>query len=172
VDLRGGVWWHDTVWDTASLVPVPPPSGLLLDDSLPEFDDLISHLSVTISSHLTIVEWDTAVPASSQVIYRVRSPSTPMTVTEPLSYSVYLPNVMRPIDPSVLSQHSPPDSTPVTHHRVELTGLPGSPYTIELMALSRRLGDEACVTSASEIIRAEWPAGGQAQSRPDPSREK
>ncbi|MGD9099457.1 MAG: hypothetical protein PVF45_03180, partial [Anaerolineae bacterium] len=38
VDIKRGVWWNDTLWDTASLIEVQPPSGTILTNTtiLPE----------------------------------------------------------------------------------------------------------------------------------------
>ena len=151
VNLDSGVWWNDTLWDTASLVQVPPPSGTLLDGSdLPEPDGLISNVSAKTLPHAIIVEWDTSMEASTQLLYRVWERSAPITPTTPLTIPVYLPVVTTPLDVSILTRYSPPDTTPVYHHRVLVTGLPAS-YDIDFVALSRRLQGNVCATSASGI---------------------
>jgi hypothetical protein len=151
IDLERKLYWNDTVWDTASLVEVPPPSGTILDGpSLPEPDGLISNVSVVALPRAAIVEWDTPVPASTQVVYRIVEPPQPITGTTLLIYSVYLPLVMS--SQFNLDLYSPLDSTPVLHHSATLVGLL-SEYDIELAALSRRLDGQTCVTSASGITR-------------------
>ncbi len=152
VDPERGVWWNDTLWDTASLVEVQPPSGTILDSGrLPEPDGLITNVSIEALPHQATVEWDTSVDASSQILYRVYVPISP---TEPLSYTVFMPAMYGDLNPRNLTQHSPVDQTPVRHHQVVLTDLPDD-YIIDFVALSRRLQGAACVTSASEITRAE-----------------
>ncbi len=153
VDFEGGVIWHDAIWDTASLVEVPSPTGTLLEgDHLPAVDGFIRNLNVNALPELVIVEWDTPVEASSQVLYRLAEPSTPITPTETLTYTVYVPFVLKSTASPENMQRSPVYATPVRHHQVVLTGLPDE-YTIEVAALSRRLEDAGCVTSASKIAR-------------------
>jgi hypothetical protein len=154
IDMDGGVWWNDTLWDTASLVEVPPPSGTILQGSLPEPDGLISNLSIRALPGLAIVEWDTSVDASTQVLYRALDPSDMISPTQLLTFTHYLPLVRGQIGHSVLTQQSAPDTTPVRHHQAVLGGLPAN-YIIDFVALSRRLEGQACVTSASRITRAE-----------------
>ena len=155
VNPDSGVWWNDTLWDTASLVQVQPPSGTLLDDNdPPEPDGLITNVSAKALPHTIIVEWDTSAEASTQLLYRAWEPSGPVTPTTLLTVSVYLPVVAAPLDASILTRHSPPDTTPVYHHRVLVTGLPAS-YNIDFVALSRRLQGNVCATSASGITHAE-----------------
>jgi hypothetical protein len=161
VDTLGGVWWNDTVWDTASLLEVPPPSGTILDgSSLPEPDGLITNLSIFALPRLAFVEWDTPVPASTQVLYRLVKPSSPVTETPPLTYTVFLPFLEN--GSSILNWRSSLDTRPVLHHVAALRNLP-SKYVIDFVALSRRLtcpggqcrGDGGtCVTSASSVNRA------------------
>ena len=148
VDWAGGVVWNDTVWDTAALIQVSPPSGTILDGTYtPVPDGLITNLNVEALDHAVIIEWDTSVPASTQVVYRFVTPTAPISATGTLLfYSVYLPFVGG--NPPLLDLYSPLDTTPLLHHRVELTNLPAG-YIIDLAALSRRLEEQACVTSAS-----------------------
>jgi hypothetical protein len=155
VDYEGGVIWNDAIWDTASLVEVPTPSGTLLDsDYLPVPDGFITSLNVQALPTVSIIEWDTPEAASSQVLYRVLDPTTPITATEPLTYPVYMPLVVRATDPLETMQRSPVYGAPVQHHTIVLTGLPDD-YVIELVGLSRRLEDAGCVTSASDVISTE-----------------
>lgn len=159
VDLLRGVLWNDTVWDTASLVHVPPESGLLLDDGLPEPDGLISDLSATLFPGVAVVEWETLSPASTQLMYRVLSRPDPISVTKPVSYTLYLPQVSVAADPAVFTEHSPIDAAPKSHHQVVVTGLPEA-YMIEFVALSRGLEGQTCLTSTSSVTRATSPDGG------------
>jgi hypothetical protein len=156
VNPDGGVWWNDTMWDTASLVEVPWQRDTLLDtDRPPELDGLITNLSVTALPHQVTIEWDTSVEASSQVLYRVLEPSAPISPTQPLSYTMYVPLMYSTLEVSKLAEHSPVDQTPVGHHKIVLTALPDD-YVIDLVALSRRLVPGAtCVTSTSSTVRAE-----------------
>ncbi len=151
VNWDGGVLWNDAIWDSASLVEVPPPSDTLVEGSdLPEPDGFIDNLQVQTFPGMAIVEWDTAVPASSQVFYRV------FATTEPISASnkAYLPLVVNgSATPPPLDQYSPVDMTSVYHHRVVLTGLPAK-YYLDVVALSRRLDGLACMTSASDRARS------------------
>jgi hypothetical protein len=154
IDLEGGVIWNDTIWDTASLIEVLPPSGSILGgDGLPEPDGLISNVSARALPEVAIVEWDTAVPASTQLLYRIVEPIAPITNTQPLTYSLYLPMVTHDAGGFVFDRRSRPDTTPVLHHRVVVFGLPDV-YTIDFVGLSRRLVGDGCVTSASGVTRA------------------
>jgi hypothetical protein len=154
IDIPGGVEWNDTIWDTASLVEVPPPPGTRLDGgNVPEPDGLISNVSARVMPEVAIVQWETSVPASTQLLYRIAEPADPISNTQLLTYSLYLPMVTHAAGPSVLDRYSRPDTAPVLHHQVVLVGLPEI-YTIDFVALSRRLTGEACVTSASSVTRA------------------
>jgi hypothetical protein len=145
VDVEGGVVWNDAIWDTASLVEVPPPSGTLLeDDQVPAPDGFITSLTAVASSEETVVAWDTPVAASTQLLYRTLEPSEPISGTTLLPYSLYVPMA----GTAIYWQHSPLDTTPVLHHRVALSGLPAG-TVLDFVALSRRLEGNACVTSAS-----------------------
>jgi hypothetical protein len=154
VDLKADVWWHDTVWDTVSLVETQPPGGTILPNAtIPKADGFITNLSVIAYPYETVIEWDTQEPASTQVIYQLVelkpavAPPTGSTVL--LSPQAYLPFVTRMS--SCLHQYSPLDYAPTLHHKVVLQDLP-SEYTIDLLGLSRRLDGQACVTSASERV--------------------
>ena len=145
VDLKGGVGWNDAIWDTASLVEVPPPSGTLLeDDVLPAPDGFIASLTAVASSEETVVAWDTPVEASTQLLFRTLQPTEQISGTTLLPYSQYLPMA----GVTIHWQHSPLDTTPMLHHRVALSGLPAG-TVFDFVALSRRLEGNACVTSAS-----------------------
>jgi hypothetical protein len=150
VDIKRGVWWNDTLWDTASLIEVQPPSGTILTSTaiLPEPDGLITNLSILAYPHQAIIEWETTSPASTQVAYRITEPAPPVSGTTLLFYSVYLPFVVN--DYLALDQYSPLDSTPALYHQVILEDLPFE-YTIEFVALSARLDGQACVTSVSSL---------------------
>ena len=145
---------YDTFWDGGSLVEVAPPSGTILaGSSLPAPDNLIMGLSVSALALMAIVEWDTPVPASTQVMYRYVGPTHPPGATL-MPHSVFLPSVTS--DSLELNLHSELDTTPVLHHRVVLQDLaPG--YKIEVAALSRRLDGQICVTSASDVVRVTSP---------------
>jgi hypothetical protein len=153
VDLKGGVWWHDTVWDTVSLLEAPPPGGTILPGIIiPDADGFITNLSVIAYPYETVVEWDTPGPASTQVIYQLvdKKPAPPPPgSTILLSHQVYLPYAAHMSHS--LHKHSPLDQKPTLHHKVVLQDLP-SEYTIDLVALSRRLDGPACVTSVSERV--------------------
>jgi hypothetical protein len=152
VDLEGGVYWHDTLWDTASLLAVPPPSGGLWDGApLPEPDGVVTNLHATLLPRVAIVEWETTVDASTQLLYRVAELTDPVSVTIPLSHSLYLPMVVSSVTEAALRPGSSLDFTPVRFHKVTITALPAR-YSLDFVALSRWLGGEACITSASTRI--------------------
>jgi hypothetical protein len=168
IDPDNGVVWNDTIWDTASLLEVPPPSGIILDSAIvPEPDGLITNLTTDVVSQQATIEWDTTVDASTQLLYRVLEPSDPISVTHPLSYSLHFPVLSRSKNPYAM-QHSPFDSAPVSHHKVVLTDLPDD-YVLEFVALSRRLNSNACVTSASDFMFAEPGDGALANTAPEHS---
>jgi hypothetical protein len=160
VDIEGGVLWHDTLWDTASLVQVPPPSGTLLDGAeFPAPDRFISNVRTTLLPRAAIVEWETAGNASAQVLYRALNRTIPFSITEPLSHSVYFPMMTISVDPSTLLSHSSPDYESTRQHRVVLSGLPMG-YALDYVVLSRRLDNKVCVTSASKPTRVILEDGG------------
>jgi hypothetical protein len=162
VNPEGGVWWNDTLWDTASLVEVPWQRATLLDgDYLPTPDGAITNLSANALPHQATIEWDTATDASTQVLYQVSEPSAPISPTIPFSHTLYMPRVFSIIDPNTL-QYSPVDTTPVLHHQVVLTNLPEN-YTIEYVALSRSFQGAACITSASAFTHAKSDSGVSTQ---------
>lgn len=140
------------MWDSISLIEVQPPEGTILNiTNIPEADGFITNLSVMAYPYESIIEWDTLEPASSQVIYKLveKAPAPPSGSTL-LFHRVYLPFATK--TSHSLHEYSPLDSTPTLHHKIVLQDLP-SEYTIELVALSRRLQDQACVTSVSERVR-------------------
>jgi hypothetical protein len=155
VDLKAGVWWHDTVWDSISLIEVQPPGGTILDtDDVPEADGFITNLSVMAYPYESVVEWDTLEPASTQVIYQVLEKKPAPAPTPPGSTALLSPRAFVPFVTQTsndLSKYSPLDSAPTLHHKVVLQDLP-SEYTIELVALSRRLEGQICETSVSERV--------------------
>lgn len=152
VNTRRGVWWNDTVWDTATLVEVPPPGGKIIrGTTLPEPDGWIANVNAVALPQQVVIEWDTLMPASSQVVYRVIEPTASISATATLSYSFCLPFVSSGVP--ALKQYSPLDTTPTLHHQVVLTGLP-SQYLIDFAVLSRWFNGQACVTSASSAARA------------------
>jgi hypothetical protein len=160
VDIEGGVLWNDTIWDTASLVQVPPPSGtLVVGEDWPEPDDFIRDLKGIALPGVAVVDWETLRGASTQLLYEVVALQEPISMTALISHSLYLPMVTTMIGPSALAAFSPPDWTVVQHHRVTLTGLP-SKYGLRFVALSRRLEGLECVTSASDQTRIVTPDGG------------
>ena len=63
VNLDDGVWWNDTLWDTASLVEIPWPSATLLDgDVFPAPDGQIVNVTTNLIPHQATIEWDTPWP--------------------------------------------------------------------------------------------------------------
>jgi hypothetical protein len=144
------IWWNDTIWDTASLVEVAPPSGTIMSGTqLPAPDGFISNVTVLALPHVAVIEWETAAPASSQVVYRIKELQAAVSVTLPYTYRVYLPLQMN--GASDWPHYSELDSTPVSHHRVVLTDVPYA-YRIEFAALSRRPDGDVCRTSASSPL--------------------
>jgi hypothetical protein len=153
VNPDGGVWWNDTLWDTASLVEIPWPKETLLDDeAIPAPDGQISNLTANIASNQATIEWDTSVESSTQLLYRAVTLSEPVTGTL-LTHALYLPRIDTGIR-LVGFQHTLVDTQPVFHHRVVVTGLPAE-YVFEFVALSRWLGAGGCFTSASKVARAQ-----------------
>jgi len=153
VNLDGGVWWNDTLWDTASLVEISWPKATLLDgDVLPAPDGQIANLTANLVPNQATIEWDTSARSSTQLLYRAVAFSEPVTGTL-LTHALYLPRIDVGARLSGF-QHTMVDTQPVNHHRVVVTGLPDE-YAIEFVALSRWLDGAGCITSASSIARAE-----------------
>jgi hypothetical protein len=154
VNVEGGVIWNDTIWDTASLVQVPRPAGTLLDGAdIPEPDRFIGTVTATVVPGQAVVAWETAGEAYTQLLYRVGNKTRPISATTLLVHSRYLPVIGYDLIPESM-RATPPDYTPVRQHTVVLSGLPQD-YSLTFVALSRRLGEGACITSASPLMRVE-----------------
>jgi hypothetical protein len=158
IDIEGGVGWNDTIWDTASLVQVARPSGTLLDGAdFPEPDRFITTITATVVPGQAVVEWETAGEAFSQLLYRVGNKTHPISATTLLIHSVYFPFMAYDLIPESM-RATPPDYTPARRHRVVIPWLPQD-YSLTFVALSRRLGEGACITSASPLTRVESSGG-------------
>jgi hypothetical protein len=163
VDIERGVYWNDTIWDTASLVQMPLPSGTLLESNeLPPPDGVITDVHVIADPGMAVVEWATSLDASTQLLYQVRSQIESIPLTTVLVYSVHLPLMVLDLDPTLMRK-SPPDLDPVREHRVVLTDLPES-YSLGFVALSRGRDGAACITSASRFHWVDAAPGDGSQS--------
>jgi len=146
--------YYDSYWDAASLIQVPFP-----DDRIPMPDSwvnssFISNVTTEVNTNtLTLmIEWDTGMPASTQVWYDVTKPSAPVTPTIFISETIippssvaFLPLVAYNKHPSSYSSKTPLDTTPVTHHYAEISNLQDED-TINFVLLSRHSDNGKCST--------------------------
>jgi hypothetical protein len=118
-------------WDEASLVQVPPPSGILNTTAiLPAADGKITNVTTSTTAIRANLAWQTTKPAVTQVLYHyVSDPAQPIT------HSL-----------AAFELHTPVDSTASTSHSARLANLrPQSAYDYAI--LSRKLEGNNCQTS-------------------------
>jgi len=137
---------HAIVWDTGSFAEVTP-ADLISDPDNPPATSGIYYPAVNTSRSSAQVSWSTASAALGQVYYRLSStPSTPVSPTETLSYTMYLPLIGRAPTPWLSTSLN---KSPVSTHSELITGLQaGSTY--EYIVASRGLWGGQCVTWVSE----------------------
>jgi hypothetical protein len=149
-----GYGYYDTFWDTGTLEQAQPPSGRIPGPATWLPDGFITNVTTqTVGGDLT-VQWNTSAPASTQVWYRVISPTQAISPTTPLTETVYLPLVARGV--ANLDLYTVADQTPVTSHQAIVTGVPAG-HIVEFVALSRRLTGGVCLTSTSSVFRVTMP---------------
>lgn len=139
-----------TYWDKGSLVPVAFPNDRLPAPTSAVPSGFITNVVAQTVLDFLIIEWDTPQPASTQVWYRILTPTVPITPTGP--YFVYLPLVINGGGFSSYTHATPLDITPTTRHRVIIGGLQEGTQ-IEFIALSRRPLTTTCVTEFSAPVR-------------------
>ncbi len=139
--LEGGEYYFTTFWDAGRLITSTYPGGRLPDPVSWTPSEFITNVVATPVLDWLIIEWDTKAPASTQVWYDILSPTSP-TITGTLPYTIYLPLILRSPHPQYVT---PLDPRPVTHHRVEISGLEDG-QTVRFYVLSRRPLTETCVT--------------------------
>lgn len=141
-DAKGGNS-HRILWDTASFQEV---SSLIPDPDNPPAPDGISNLAVVTSTTAATVTWNTAYPALGQVYYRqISCPSTPVSPTESMTYTVYLPLVSRYVGWSTTALNK----DLLTAHSEMISGLqPGCTY--EYIVASRGVAGGQCTTWVSD----------------------
>ncbi len=148
-DARGGRR-HAIIWDTGSFQDVTPPD-LLSDPDNPSGDasGISSGPNVTPdSSTSATVSWNTSGEALGQVYYRlISTPFTPVSPTETLSYTVYLPLISRAPGPW-LSTSLQGEASISAHSKLISDLQPGGTY--EYIVASRGLSGGQCVTWVSE----------------------
>ncbi len=137
-----------TYWDYASLVEVPFPDNRLPPPASMDPSGFITNVVTQTVLDFLIIEWDTLAPASTQVVYRFLTETTPVTPTGP--YFVYLPLVVKPGGwgeylATLL------DTTPKIHHRAVIPHVREGDR-VEFIALSRRPLTTSCQTEISERI--------------------
>ncbi len=141
-DAKGGSS-HRILWDTASFQETPP---LIPNPDSPPTPGGISNLAVVTSTTAATVTWNTTYAALGQVYYRqISCPSTPVSPTESMTYTVYLPLVSRYVGWST----TPLNKTLRTAHSAVITGLqPGCTY--EYIVASRGIAGGQCTTWVSD----------------------
>jgi hypothetical protein len=140
-DAPGGRY-HRVLWDTGSFQDVTPER--IYDPEDPSAPSIPS-VNISAGSDSATVAWTTVGDALGQVYYRL-SPTEPITPTETLSFTVYLPLVAGAPAPW---QATALNKTPTTVHYATLTGLlPGRSY--DLVVASRGLYGGQCVIWVSE----------------------
>lgn len=141
-DAKGGRS-HRILWDTGSFQEVTP--GLIPDPDNPPTPSGISYLAVITSTTSVTITWNTSL-ALGQVYYRqVSCPSTPVSPTTGLTYTVYLPLVSRYVGWSSTALNK----NLLTAHSEVISGLqPGCTY--EYIVASRGISGGQCVTWVSD----------------------
>jgi len=154
-------YFFDSIWDAASLVPVTFPDGRLPAPGGSRDPDFIYNVTATARLNSLVVEWDTKAPASTQVLYEIRTPTGPITPTLPYSHTVYVPIVSKALtDYSTYDMHTALNPEPVLHHRAVIGNLEDeSTITIAYVPLSRYLRGSSCATEsfAPETITIQTP---------------
>ena len=142
-DAYGG-YSHKIHWDTGSFQELTP-SNLVPDPNNPPVNTsgIRSGPTVVPGSTEASVNWQTWYDSSTQVYYRfISRPSTPISPTGTLSYTVYLPSISKSPGPWLWT---PLDTTPRSVHSVLISNLlPGSTY--EYFVASRGPSGGQCVT--------------------------
>lgn len=134
-------------WDEGSFAEVPR-TGNLIDASqpLPPPTGGIGGINVVTYTNGATISWNTGSASTlGQVLYRYAGSTESITVTAPLSFTVFLPFVAKAVSPW---QYSSMDAWQ-TAHQIQLTGLvPKSTY--EYVVVSYGYINGACATIVSE----------------------
>jgi hypothetical protein len=146
---------YDTFWDAASLVELPPPPGRLPDPIDWDPSETITDISTRMEPGQLTIQWQTTISASSQVWYRVDSPTLPITPTGTLltpAASVYLPLILSCYENGPrYPMYTPIDQSDLTRHQTTITGLEKG-QLVEFVILARHLVGDTCHTSASQVV--------------------
>lgn len=152
-----GYYPYDTFWDAGILVKTPWPPGPLPDSPGWNPDGFITEVVSYTQPGQLIIEWETAEPASTQVRYRVVTPTSPITTTLPSTptSTLLLPAIYLPLITNwpVLDLYTPVDQTGATHHQATIQWLEDG-QTVQFVILARHLVEETCRTSSSVFFEA------------------
>ncbi len=139
---------HAIVWDSGSFADVTPAT--LLEPTAPPAASGISNPTVVTASTGVTLTWTTPNSAIDQVFYHLLycgEVTTPVTPTESMTYTVYLPAVSR-MTPWL---YTTLNKTATANHTVKLTGL--SPNcTYEYILASRGVAGDSCVLWSSDKL--------------------
>jgi hypothetical protein len=138
-DIGGSM---STYWDYGSLTYTPFPENLLPQPPSPNPTGYIQNLASSFDGSNLTITWTTPTPASTQVLYTVES--APISPTVPMTHTTYLPLVAA----TPVERKADLDPTPVLHHTYTISGLKNGDM-VTFVALSRRVGEGACVTETS-----------------------
>lgn len=138
--------FDETYWDSGSLIPVTYENGRLPDPI--GVSDFIHNVSVVTGTENITISWQTTEPAAAtQVWYNVFTTSTPVTSTDTLTHTAYLPLVSRDEDP--LDHVTGISFMRATEHQALINGLsPGQ--GINFIIVARRLNGDVCETVQSD----------------------
>lgn len=138
--------FYSTLWDDASLVERPYEDGKLPQPSSWTPTGYIQGLTTDFITPTLSISWTTQSPASTQVLYAVES--APISITQPLTYTVYFPIVNQAERRPFLS------TVPTESHHVTISGLKTGDI-VKFIVLSRRPNTDACTTETSGAMQIE-----------------
>jgi hypothetical protein len=145
------VHWYDTYWDDAQLTRQSFPDNRLPAPATWSTSGFVSRPTTFIAGSDVVVSWQTPTPASTQVWYAIYPPTSPLTPTDAMTYTAYLPMVASSSSPSTYTTMTPLSETPTTSHQVTVPGVPAD-HTVVFVALSRRPDGNICTTEVSELM--------------------
>jgi hypothetical protein len=140
----GGNVSYSTYWDNGSVIYTPFPGNLLPQPASPAPSGYIQP-AASFNNGLLTLTWNTADPASTQVLYEVTR--APITGTVPLTNSTFLPLIRKTIERVPFL-----NPTPVLQHSFSIPGLQVGDV-VDYVALSRRVLGNGCVTETSGPMR-------------------
>ncbi len=145
---------HSTYWDYGSLVQTPFPGDRLPRPTTWTPSGFVQNVVAAPPdvNNNVVVTWQTAAPASTQLWYAIYPPTSPVTPTDSMTYTVFFPTISVYRSPETYTYMTPLNVTPKTQHQVVIPDVPAD-HTVVFVALSRRPIGSACTTETSGLLR-------------------